>query len=276
MDHTEIGVFDSGVGGLAILREILTLLPSARIEYLADQHHVPYGPRPLLEIRRFSEGITHFLVQRGAQLIVVACNTASAAALHHLREQFPEIKFVGMEPAVKPAAATSQTHKVGVLATPTTFQGELFASVVERFAQGVNVVEQTLPGMVELIEAGNLDGPETIAIVQENIDPLVEQGIDTLVMACTHYSFIIPLLQNRYGKKVSVIDPAPAIARQTERLYLRIYKKRLHPGGTTLFSTLDPASLYSQASRLIGFSGLSLTANWEAGRLKTEARLASP
>lgn len=272
MDYAEIGVFDSGVGGLAILREILSLLPKARIDYLADQRHVPYGPRPLLEIRGFSEGITDFLVQRGAKLIVVACNTASAAALHHLREQHPGILFVGMEPAVKPAAATSQTHKVGVLATPTTFQGELFASVVERFAQGVDVVEQTLPGMVELIEAGNLNSSKTVAIVQENIDPLVEQGVDTLVMACTHYSFIIPLLQNRYGKAVSVIDPAPAIARQTERLYMRIDKERPHPGGTTLFSTLDPASLHAQASLLIGFSGLSLKANWEGERLKSEAR----
>ena len=129
MDQRPIGVFDSGVGGLSILREIRVLLPNEDVLLFADQAHVPYGPRPLSEVRKFAEGITSFLLEQGSKLIVVACNTASAAALHHLRSTFPMISFVGMEPAIKPAAQTSRSRVVGVLATPATFQGKLFASV---------------------------------------------------------------------------------------------------------------------------------------------------
>ena len=158
-----IGVFNSGVGGLSVLRPLRQQLPAESFVFFADQAHVPYGPRPLEEVRRFSVGITRFLIEQGARLIVVACNTASAAALQHLRDSFPGIRFVGMEPAVKPAAEQSRTRAVGVLATPATFQGALFASVVERFAQGVSVLPQTLPGLVERIEAGDLDGPQARA-----------------------------------------------------------------------------------------------------------------
>lgn len=153
-----IGVFDSGVGGLSIVREMRRQMPAENILYFADQAHVPYGPRPMEEVRAFSEGITRFLLGEGADLIVVACNTASAAALKQLREAFPEVPFVGMEPAVKPAAEASRSRVVGVLATPATFQGELYASVVERFAQGVRLINQTVPGLVEQIEAGHQIG----------------------------------------------------------------------------------------------------------------------
>src|SRR5512139_868791 len=163
-NSSAIGVFDSGIGGLSVWREIARQLPQEDTIYFADQIHIPYGPRSLEEIRAFSEAITRFLLDRDCKLIVVACNAASAAALKYLRTAFPEVPFVGMEPAVKPAAETTHTGAVGVLATPATFQGELFASVVERFANGVQLVNQICPGLVEQVEAGRLDTPDTDAM----------------------------------------------------------------------------------------------------------------
>ncbi len=213
-----IGVFDSGVGGLSVLRVIRAQMPGLPVLYYADQGHVPYGPRPMEEIQQFSEGITRFLLGKDCRLIVVACNTASAAALHHLRATFSEVPFVGMEPAVKPAAETTRSGVVGVLATPATFQGRLYASVVERFARDVTVLQDTCPGLVQQIERGDLSGPETRRILENALLPMLEKGVDTVVMGCTHYPFVIPLIEEITGPDVRVIDPAPAIARQTARL----------------------------------------------------------
>ncbi len=214
-----LGIFDSGVGGLSVLRHLLTALPGAPIVYIADTANVPYGPRPMAEVRALSHAITRFLIDCGATEIVVACNTASAAALKSLREAHPEVPFVGMEPAVKPAAEHTHSGVVGVLATPTTFQGELFASVVERFARDVRVIRHTCPGLVEQIEAGRLDTPDTEAMLRGWVEPMLEAGIDALVLGCTHYPFVIPLLERICGPGVRVIDPAPAVARQTTRLW---------------------------------------------------------
>jgi glutamate racemase len=264
MEQPSIGIFDSGVGGLSILREIRKLLPKQDILYFADQAHVPYGPRPMDEVRSFAEGISQFLIHKGSKVIVVACNTASAAALHHLRTTFPQVLFVGMEPAVKPAALSSRTQRVGVLATPTTFQGELFASVVERFAQGVEVIERTLPGLVEKIEQLDLDGPETRAIISEALLPLLDQGIDTLVLACTHYPFVVPLIQRIAGAGVQVIDPAPAIARQTKRVWnsLAFPQRDLETGDIVYYSTQNPERLAQVALQLINQKGSAIEAKW--------------
>ena len=239
MNPGPIGIFDSGVGGLSVLRAVRALFPNEDILYLADQVHVPYGPRPLAEVRQFSEAITRFLLEQGAKLIVVACNTASAAALHSLRETFPDVPFVGMEPAVKPAAESTETGVVGVLATPATFQGELYASVVERFANSVMLLQNTCAGLVTQIEAGNLDGKETAVILEGAIKPMLAANIDTIVLGCTHYPFVIPLIKMIAGPDVRVIDPAPAIARQVGRL---LDKHDLHtpvdrPGHVTLLTT---------------------------------------
>jgi len=274
MQQPSIGVFDSGVGGLSILREIHTLLPNLRIHYFADQEHVPYGPRSMDEVQSFAEAISKFLIQNGARLIVVACNTASAAALHHLRATFPETPFVGMEPAVKPAALTSQTHTVGVLATPATFQGELFASVLERFAQGVQVIEQNLPGLVEQIELGKLNHPETRAILSKAILPLKDQGVDTLVLACTHYPFVVPLIQEITGPNIQVIDPAPAIARQTKRIWGQLQLPLLpaQSGEILYYSTTDPVKLHSMAMQLINLSGSTVKASWHRTQIVTSVQ----
>jgi glutamate racemase len=215
MSQNPLGIFDSGVGGLSVLRAIRQQLPNENVVYLADQEHVPYGPRPLEEVRAFTESITRFLLEQNAKLIVVACNAASAAALHHLRQC---LSFVGMEPAVKPAAEQSHTRKVGVLATPATFQGALYASVVERFAHDVTLYQHTCPGLVAQIEQGDLDGPLTQSILETALHPMLTAGIDTIVLGCTHYPFVIPLIQAIAGSQVRVIDPAPAIARQVVRL----------------------------------------------------------
>jgi glutamate racemase len=252
-----IGVFDSGVGGLSVLRAMRALMPNEDVIFFGDQGHVPYGPRPLEEVRAFSVAITRWLLGEGAKLIVVACNTASAAALKYLRETFPDVKFVGMEPAVKPAAETTRTGRVGVLATPATFQGALYASVVERFANGVTLLQDTCPGLVQEIEKGNLDGEATRRILDAALGPMLERNIDTVVLGCTHYPFVIPLIERICGDSVRVIDPAPAAARQAERL--------LEAGGTRnpsarrgrvrFYTSGDAAAVESLLPKLLGESG---------------------
>jgi glutamate racemase len=216
-NSSPIGIFDSGIGGLSVWREIARQLPHEDTIYFADQIHIPYGPRSLQEIRSFSEAITRFLLERGCKLIVVACNAASAAALKHLRAAFPDVPFVGMEPAVKPAAETTHTGVVGVLATPATFQGELFASVVERFANGVQLVKEVCPGLVQQVEAGRLNTPDTLAMLDRFLTPIRAAKADTIVLGCTHYPFVIEAIR-QLAPGVNVIDPAPAVARQVDRV----------------------------------------------------------
>lgn len=260
-----IGIFDSGVGGLSVLRAIRQQLPGEALLYLADQAHVPYGPRPLEEVRSFSEEIVRFLLSRGAKLIVVACNAASAAALHSLRQTFPQVPFVGMEPAVKPAAERSQSRVVGVLATPATFQGALYASVVERFAQDVSLLQHTCPGLVAQIEAGHLDAWETRRILEDALRPMLSQGIDTVVLGCTHYPFVIPLIQEIVGPQVRVIDPAPAVARQVGRVLEARGLLNLGdtPGEIVYFTSGDSIELRDLLPRLIGVSAEVRSLRWE-------------
>ncbi|MFN2147693.1 MAG: glutamate racemase [Anaerolineales bacterium] len=267
-----VGIFDSGVGGLSIVLEIRRQLPAEPVMYLADQANVPYGSQPLEVVRGYSQGITSFLLERNAKLIVVACNTASAAALRMLRERFPGTPFVGMEPAVKPAAEITRSKVVGVLATPATFQGELYASVVERFTEGVRVLPSTLPGLVEEIEAGNLRGEKTRAILEQAIRPLLAQGADTLVLACTHYPFVIPLIREIAGPAIEVIDPSPAIARQTARL-LEKFELEIGAGArgqTTYYTTGEVEILKRQLDNLGLGSGLVLKARWSGGSLTAD------
>lgn len=249
-----LGVFDSGVGGLSIFHQIRLLLPSENILYIADQAHVPYGTRTREEIRLYSDAILRYFLANKVKLTVIACNTASAAALHFLREKYPDHTLVGMEPAVKPAAQTTHTRRVGVLATQATFQSELYASVLERFAQDVKVFENTCPGLVSQIEKGALNSPDTRRILEAAIHPMLEQGVDTIVLGCTHYPFVIPLIREIAGLDVDVIDPAPAIARQTKRLLeeKRLLNPETKKGRVSLFSTNSPENMRLLLPTLIG------------------------
>jgi glutamate racemase len=259
-----IGIFDSGVGGLSVLRAIREQMPEESVIYFGDQGHVPYGSRSIEQIQNFSEGITNFLLEQNAKIIIVACNTASAAALKHLREKFPYVQFVGMEPAVKPAAEHTQTGKVAVLATPATFQGALYASVVERFANGVELFQNTCNGLVQQIEQGNLDGQETRKILDNALLPMLEKNIDTVVLGCTHYPFVIPLIQQIVGDRVRVIDPAPAIAKQVRRL-LEVGGMRStsrSKGDVKFYTSGDPVSLKSMLPVLLGELGMVERVIW--------------
>jgi glutamate racemase len=274
LSQNPIGIFDSGVGGLSVLRVLRQQFPAEALLYLADQAHVPYGPRSLEDIRRFSEAITRFLLAQGAKLIVVACNTASAAALRHLRSVFPETPFVGMEPAVKPAAEGTHSGVVGVLATPATFQGALYASVIERFANGVQVLQDTCPGLVPQIEKGMVTSEETRRILEKALDPMLQAGVDTIVLGCTHYPFVIPLIEEITGPEVRVIDPAPAVVRQVGRLLQeRQLSARRMPGEiesapARFLTSGDPTLLQNLLPALLGSENPVEKLEWQDGELK--------
>lgn len=270
MDNQQpIGVFDSGVGGLSVLRVIREQMPEESIIYFGDQGHVPYGPRPLQQVRDFSEGITRFLLEMGAKLIIVACNAASAAALNYLRQKFSDISFVGMEPAVKPAVEQTETGVVGVLATPATFQGALYSSVVERFGSGVKLLQSTCPGLVQQIELGDLDGPVTQSILESALHPMLEQNIDTIVLGCTHYPFVIPAIKKIVGNNVRVIDPAPAVARQAERL-LEGDGIKFPAGGygeIQFYTSGDPVAFHILLPKLVGNVYTVKGLEWEGDKV---------
>jgi glutamate racemase len=201
------------------------------------------------------------LTARGCDAVVVACNTASAAALEELRRSLPHVPFVGMEPAVKPAVATTRRGVVGVLATPATFQGELFAATVDRFAAGVTVMQHVCPGLVECIEAGDLDGPRPEAILRDALAPSLAAGADTLVLACTHYAFVRPLIERLVGPEVHIFDPAPAIVRQLERV-LESPPQRGERGRERFWTTGSAVAFDRIASTLVGREVRSEALQW--------------
>lgn len=211
-----IGVFDSGVGGLSVLREVRRLLPEADLLYAADRARSPFGTRPLEEVESISHQISDWLIGNGARCLVVACNTASAAALESIRAAHPHLPVVGMEPAVKPAAAGTMTGTVAVYATEATFQGRLFDSVVNRFATGVEVLTRACPEWVDLVEAGTIEGADVELRVNDAVEPAMEAGADRIVLACTHFSFLAPVIES--VSRIPVIDPAPAVAAQVQRV----------------------------------------------------------
>jgi glutamate racemase len=269
-DSGSIGVFDSGVGGLSVWREIVRQLPHEDVLYFADQAHVPYGPRTQEEIRGFCVGIARFLIQRGCKALVVACNTASAAALKNLRETFPQLPVLGMEPAVKPAASTTRSGVVGILATPATFQGRLFQATAGRYAAGIRLVNQVCNGLAELVETGDLDGPRTDAALRGFLEPVLAAGADTIVLACTHYPFVIEPIRRIAGERVTVIDPAPAIARHLGNVLddrgLAAYRERT--GAWHFYTTGSPARFREALVRLAATEGQVLQAHWDLGEIQ--------
>ena len=216
-----VGIFDSGLGGLSVYRELVKLLPGAHYLYYADSAFCPYGEKSPGQICDRACHITDFFLEKGADIIVVACNTATAAAIATLRERYPQVPFVGMEPAVKPAALGTRSGVVGVLATAGTLKASKYLKTRGLYEDNVRIAEHVGKGFVELVEKGILDGPEAEATVRASVQPLLDQGADTLVLGCTHYPFLRPVIERIAGPSVQVIDPAPAVARQTQLLLER-------------------------------------------------------
>lgn len=258
--NAKIGVFDSGIGGLSVLREIHRLLPAHPTVYVADQGHLPYGPRPQSEILAFSDAITRYLLEQSARVIVIACHTASAAALYTLRERYPDVPFVGMEPAVKPAVEQTRTGVVGVLSTLTTAQGALYQRVLERYASGARVITQVAPELVRMAEEQSQDTPQAQAVLERILRPLLEGGADEIVLACTHFPFLAEAIQAIVGPHVRLVDPGPAVARQTARLWPRDIPPGTQPH--RYITSGDSQRFAASLHQLIGVNAAALRLTW--------------
>ena len=216
-----IGIYDSGLGGLSVLKEMIALPLEGDFLYFADSRHCPYGLKTHRFIRTRAKAISQFLIDSGADMIVVACNTATAAAISTLRESFP-VPFVGMEPAIKPAILNTKSGVVGVLATAVTFTGELYHHTLAQYtaAQGdVKVIEQVGYGLVEAVEGGRIHSPQTVDLLHKYIDPMLEAGADHIVLGCTHYPFLAEEMERIADGRAVIVNPAPAVARQADKVY---------------------------------------------------------
>lgn len=242
-----VGLFDSGLGGLSVARAVRARLPGHDLLYLADTAHCPYGPLPVERVRERSLACARWLIARGARIVVVACNTATSAAVETLRAELP-VPVVGMEPGVKPAVAATRSGRVAVLATSGTLRGERFARLVERFAGGVEVRTVACPGMVELVEAGELAGPRATAVVAGYVAPLVADGVDALVLGCTHFPPLRGLIAAA-APGATIIDTGPAVAAQTARLAEGL---PAGAGGLRCATTGDPAIVAPALARVWG------------------------
>lgn len=251
-----IGIFDSGVGGLSVLREIRKLLPEEKYIYYSDNAHCPYGEKSQEYIIDRAREITRFLLSQGAEIIVVACNTATAAAIATLRKEF-DVRFIGMEPAIKPAAAITKTGVVGVLATAGTLNADKYHITREKYSEGVRIVEHIGQGFVELVESGEISGPKAEQTVEASLKPLLDQGADTIVLGCTHYPFLsdtISRIASRLvpERKVTVIDPAPAVARHLADVMRQEGLLPCGDGpGTDLYSSGDGSLLNKLYKKII-------------------------
>jgi len=248
-----IGFFDSGVGGLSVMREARLLLPAEDFLYFADSAYCPYGNKPAEIIIARSRAVCDFFLKKNVKLIVVACNTASVAALDVLREQYA-LPIVGIEPAVKPAVASTRNGRVGVLATGVTLSGRRFNTLVEKYGNGASVYTVPCPGLVELVEAGEKDGPEVEALLRHFLKPLLEKGIDTIVLGCTHYPFLRPAIEALVGPEVLIIDTGGAVARQVARVLEQsgLASGRLKPGQEIFYTSGRPEKVSASVKKLWG------------------------
>lgn len=246
-----IAMIDSGLGGLSVLSRLLDLRGDLDVLYLGDRAWAPYGRRSLDEVRRRTHVVAEAVIELGASIVVVACNTASAAALRSLRLAHPDTPFVGMEPAVKPAAAATRSGVIGVLATSATFQGELFSSLVSRTPQDVRILTRVCDGWAEMVERGDIDGPDVRSAVREHVQPLLALGADTLVLGCTHYPHLAPVIAEVAGPGVAIVDPSPAVARQISRV---AGDERGSPGTIRIAVTGALDGVSDLAARLTGLA----------------------
>ncbi len=255
----EIGVFDSGVGGFTVLRELRTLLPSARLRYLADTAYAPYGNRSPDEIRARSVAITEHLVEKGAELIVVACNTATAHAIEALRARWPALPFVGTEPGIKPAVAATRNGRIGLLATPSTAASTRLRALIDRHIGDRQVVVQSCAGVVDRIEAGDLDSAELQALVDRYCAPMRAAGIDTALLGCTHYPFIEPLWRAALGPEVELLRIETAVARRALSLWT---PREGDIPALDIETSGDPVALQRWIGRVLGWQDTAVQA-WQ-------------
>jgi len=240
MNTNSIGVFDSGIGGISIWKEIVSLLPNENTIYLADSKNAPYGQKSKEAIIALSVKNTEYLISKGCKIIVVACNTATTNAITYLRANY-DVPFIGIEPAIKPAALQTKTKHIGILATKGTLNSALFSTTSEKFAEDVEINEQIGEGLVPLIESGKIDSKEMTILLKAYIGNLLEKNIDYLVLGCSHYPFLIPQIKKIVGSQVQIIDSGEAVAKQTKAILKQ--KKLLNTqktlGKHQLFSNLD-------------------------------------
>ncbi len=255
MNSQPIGVFDSGVGGLSVWREIVRQLPTESTLYVADSAHVPYGNRSGAEVLAFCEVLAQFLIDQGCKAVVVACNTASAVALQALRERHPQVPILGLEPAVKPAISLSKTRVVGVMATPATFQGRLFRATVGRHATDVRLVEQVCLGLADCVERGASDA-DLERLLRGFLEPMLAANADTIVLGCTHYPFVIEAIRRLVGPDRRVIDPAPAVAAHLARVLNAqgLATSADARGNHRFLSTSEAARFDAACQRLLGLA----------------------
>ncbi len=245
-----IGVFDSGVGGLSVLKAIRRRLPGRDLVYIADSAWVPYGEKPANQILERSRFLAGRLAKKGAAAVVIACNTATAAAAAALRAEM-QIPVVGMEPAVKPATEATRSRVIGVLATTGTLRSAKFAALLDRFGADFTVLTMPCPGLVAAVERGDLDSPATYALIEQYVQPLVSQGADVLVLGCTHFPFLAHQIAAAAGPDVTLIETGEAVARQTESFFLKDREQNPSGRGTVyLLSTSQTKSTLSILQRL--------------------------
>lgn len=251
-----IGIFDSGIGGLSVFREIRKVLPDQSYVYYSDNAHCPYGEKTREYIIDRARTITRFLLEKGCEIIVVACNTATAAAIATLREEFP-VKFIGMEPAIKPAAKATKTGVVGVLATAGTLRATKYIDTRARWAQNVRIVEHIGQGFVELVEKGITTGPEAESTVRNSLIPLLDAGADMIVLGCTHYPFLSETISKVASeaypdRTIKIIDPAPAVARHLIEVMTEEGISEIGPNGfcIELHASGDATTLLTTYNRL--------------------------
>lgn len=253
-----IGIFDSGVGGLSVVRELQRLLPYESYYYCADNAWFPYGELGEEQIRDRVISLSRFLVNRGAKLIVIACNTATAAAVESVREEL-QLPVVAVEPAVKPAVQLSRTRRIAVLATPHTLTSRRLAKLISSYAKEISVVRQACEGWVQQVESGEVDGERAMDLVSAAINPLKEQGVDVLVLGCTHFPFLRPIIEQVAGSGHWVIDSGMAVARQVERLLSEhvLMNRSSSFGELKVWTTGDATRVEAVLGRL-GWAGIGV------------------
>lgn len=252
--HAPIGVFDSGVGGLSVLREIRRALPHETLCYVADSAYAPYGHRSVAYIENRARHIIDFLQTQGVKAVVVACNTVTGLVIQHLRQAFAQLPIVAIEPAIKPAMRHTRNGVVGVLATQQTIASPGLQRLLQTHAQGRQVLLQACPGWAEQVERGEVSGPSAQALVAQYVQPLLDEHVDTLVLGCTHYPFLAPLIQHLAGPGVTTIDPAPAVAQELARrlAQLQLLAPNTQIGRTDFWSSAPPHQTEGVLSTLWG------------------------